>query len=77
MWAAVRNLSGNERPASGAAGGQVAVARVEFTIPYRPDVTTQWGVLYQGRHHNIVHVNDLMARKECLILTCDTGANNG
>lgn len=77
MWAAVRNLSGNEQPATGAAGGRVAVARTEFTIPYRADVSAEWGVLYQGRHFNIVHVNDLMARRECLILTCDTGMNDG
>lgn len=77
MWAAVRHLSGNERLASSAAGGQVAVARTEFTIPYRPGITAQWGVLYQGRHYNIAHVNDFMARREFLILTCDTGLNNG
>ncbi len=77
MWAAVRNLSGNETASTGVAGGRVAVARTEFTIPFRPDVSAEWGVLYQGRHYNIAHVNDLMARRECLILTCDTGMNDG
>lgn len=75
-WAAVRNLSGTERSATTGAGGEVAVARVEITIPWREDVTERWGVLYRGRHHNIKHVNDLMARRETLILTCETGLNN-
>ena len=76
MWAAVRHLSGNERRAT-SVGGEVAVARTEFTIPYREGVTARWGVLYLGRHYNIQHVNDFMARREYLILTCDTGLNDG
>lgn len=74
--AAVRNMSGNERQAS-SAGGQVAEARTEFIIRYRAGVTAQMRVLYQGAVYNIRHVNDFMARRESLILTCDTGVNNG
>ena len=76
MWGAVRHLSGTERRAT-SAGGEVAEARTEITIPYRAEVTAQWSVLYQGRHYNIRHVNDFMARREFLILTCDTGVNDG
>lgn len=74
--AAVRHLSGNERQAS-SAGGQVAEARTEFTIRWRGGVNAQMRVLYDGAIYNIRHVSDLMARRETLILTCDTGANNG
>lgn len=76
VWAAVRNLSGNERAAS-SAGGQVAEARTEITIRYRPGITAQARVLYQGAVYNIRHANNLMERNETLILTCDTGVNNG
>lgn len=76
VWAAVRNMSGNERAAS-SAGGQVAEARTEFTIRYRSGVTAQARVLYAGAVYNIRHVNNFMERGESLILTCDTGVNNG
>ncbi|SFU81694.1 phage head-tail adaptor, putative, SPP1 family [Paenacidovorax caeni] len=75
--AAVRNLSGNERRASSSAGGEVAQARAEFTLRWRPGITAQMRVLYGGAIYNIVHVNDFMARREFLILTCDTGLNDG
>ena len=74
--AAVRNLSGNERQAS-SAGGQVAQARTEFTIRYRAGVTAQMRVLYAGSVYNIQHVNDWMGKRESLVLTCDTGVNDG
>lgn len=76
VWAAVRHLSGNERQVS-SAGGQVAEARTEITIRYRAGITAQMRVLYRGAVYNIRHVNNLMARNETLILTCDTGANDG
>ena len=74
--AAVRNLSGNERRAT-SAGGQVAEARTEFTIRYRAGVTAEMRVLYQGAVYNIRHVNDWMGKRESLVLTCDTGVNDG
>lgn len=76
-WAAVRNFSGNERAASAQGGGQVAEARTEFTLRWRSGVTADMRVLYQGRTYNVRHVNDFMARRETLILTCDTGVNDG
>lgn len=74
--AAVRNLSGNERRAT-SVGGQVAEARTEFTIRYRSGVTADMRVLYQGAVYNIRHVNDWMGKRESLVLTCDTGMNDG
>lgn len=76
VWAAVRNLSGNERQVS-SAGGQVAEARTEITIRYRSGVTEQMRVLYGPKIYNIRHINDFMARHESLLLTCDTGVNDG
>ena len=76
VWAAVRHLSGNERQAS-SAGGQEAEARTEFTIRYRAGVTERMRVLYGTKIYNIRHLNDFMARRESLVLTCDTGVNNG
>lgn len=76
IWASVRHLSGNERRAS-KAGGEVAVAGTEFSIAFRPGITEQWGILYQGKHYNIKHANDLMGKRERLVLTCDTGVNDG
>jgi SPP1 family predicted phage head-tail adaptor len=74
--AAVRHMSGTERQAT-SVGGQVAEARTEFTLRYRPGVTAQMRVLYRGAVYNVRHVNDFMARREFLILTCDTGVNDG
>lgn len=76
MWGSVRHLSGNERRAS-KAGGEVAVSTTEISIPYREGVTEQWGVLHRGKHFNIKHVNDLLGKRERLVLTCDTGVNDG
>lgn len=77
VWASVRNFNGAERRATAAGGGEVAVARTEFTIRYRADVTPLWRVAYGGRYYNILHMNNFMERNESLILTCDTGANDG
>lgn len=76
MWAAARHLSGNERPAS-SAGGFVAVARTEFTVPFRESVTPQWSLIHRGEIYNIKHVNDFMGRREMLVLTCEAGGNDG
>ena len=65
------------RRAASSAGGQVAEARTEITIRYRPFISAQSRVLYRGAVYNIRHVNNLMARNETLILTCDTGVNDG
>ena len=74
--AAVRHLNGSEKPIS-SAGGQVAEARTEFTIRWRSGVNAQMRVLYDSKIYNIRHVNDFSAKRESLILTCDTGMNDG
>jgi SPP1 family predicted phage head-tail adaptor len=72
-----RDFSGSERPATGAAGGIVAVARTEFTIRWMPGIDATMRVLHEGECHNIQHVNNFAGRRESLILTCETGVNDG
>jgi len=74
--AAVRPLSGLEKSAT-ARGGEVAEARTEFEIRYRPGVTEQMRVVYDGKFYNIRHVKDVNEDHEMLILTCDSGASDG
>lgn len=75
VYAAVRNLSGNERRAT-SHGGEVAEARTEITIRYRTGVHAQMRCLHRGVSYNIRHINNFMAKNESLILTCDTGLQN-
>lgn len=72
-----RDYSGNEKPATGIAGGEVATARVEFTVHWRPDITSLMRVRHSTELCNIRHVNNFAGRRESLILTCDTGVNDG
>jgi len=75
VWAQVNNLSGNERKLTNS-GGQVAEARTEFTIRYA-NVTASHKIEYNGKTYNIKHVNDYKEEHRFMILTCDTGLNNG
>lgn len=72
-----RDHSGTEKPATSSAGGEVATARTEFTIRWMPGVDATMRVLHDGQIHNIRHVNNFAGRRESLILTCDTGVNDG
>ncbi len=71
-----RDLAGGERPATGSAGGQVAVSRTEFTIRWMPGINATMRVLHGGESHNIRHVNNFAGRRESLVLTCETGVND-
>lgn len=72
-----RDYGGSEKPASAAAGGQVALARTEFTLHWMPGVNATMRVLHDGAVHNIRHVNNFAGRRESLVLSCETGVNNG
>lgn len=77
IWAKVNNLSGNER-SSTSHGGQVPVARTVFTIRYRPGITeTGSRVLYKGQVFDIKHVNNFEEKNAWLVITCDTGRDDG
>lgn len=75
-YAQRRDLSGNERGAS-SAGGQVAVASVEFVLRERGDITPKMRVRHKGQVFNIEHVKPLADYRGWMVLTCDTGANDG
>lgn len=75
-FAAKNNLSGNERKAT-THGGQVAVSRTEFKLPYQPGITPAMRVVHNGQYFNIKHVNNVYEANEELILDCETGANLG
>jgi len=75
-FASKNNLSGSERSAT-AHGGQVAVARTVFEMYYQPDITESMRVVHNGKYYNIKHVNNVFEENKDLILTCETGANDG
>lgn len=72
-----RDFSGTEKPATALAGGEVATTRTEFTIRWMPGVNATMRVVHDGEFFNIRHVNNFAGRRESLILTCDTGVNDG
>lgn len=76
VWAKVANLSGNERRAT-THGGQLPEARTEFTIRYRAGITSKMRVSYGAKLYNIRHINDFAEEHCFLVLTCDTGLNDG
>ena len=71
-----RDFSGNERRAT-SQGGEVATARTEFTIRWMPDVKATMRLLHGDEVFNILHVNNFAGRRESLVLTCESGLNNG
>ncbi len=75
-YASKNNLSGSERSAT-AHGGEVAVARTLFEMSYQPSITESMRVLHDGKYYNIKHVNNVFEENKDLILTCETGANDG
>ncbi|MCB4811693.1 phage head closure protein [Methylovorus menthalis] len=76
IWAGVSNLSGNERRSTNS-GGEVAEARTEFRIRYRIGIDTTMRILYSGKVYNIRHIKDYEEEHNWLILTADTGVNDG
>lgn len=77
LAASRRDFSGGEKPATAQAGGEVATARVEFTIHWRPDVKADMRVRHGDELFNVRHVNNFGGRYRSLVLTCDTGVNDG
>lgn len=79
LWAQVRNLPA--KPQSEhmltAHGGQVSDPRTEFTVRYNAGITAKHRISYAGKKYNIRHVNDYNAGHHFMILTCDTGLNDG
>lgn len=76
VWAKIMNLSGNEKRLTNH-GGNNAEARTEFTVRYNAGITTNHRISYNGKLYNIKHVNDYNENHRFMILTCDTGLNDG
>lgn len=77
LWARRADYSGTERSATAAAGGEIAVARVEFHVRMRDDLDETMRVRHKGKTFNIQHVKPLVAQRGWMVLTCDTGVNDG
>lgn len=76
LWAQRRDMAGTERRAS-SAGGEVAIARTEFLIRERTGLDTTMRVRHRGQVFNIQHIKSLADYRGWMVLTCDTGANDG
>lgn len=76
VWAKRMDYSGAERKAS-SAGGEVAVSRVEFLIRLRDDLLETMRVRHKGKVFDIQHIKPLANARGWMVLTCDTGVNDG
>ncbi|RJF99018.1 phage head closure protein [Noviherbaspirillum saxi] len=76
VWAKVTPLSGNERRSTDH-GGEKSEARTEFIIRYRLGITEEMRIQYKGKNYNIKHVKDVNDEHDIMVLTCDTGMNDG
>lgn len=77
MWCQVRHHSGTERAATKAAGGKVAIQSTEFVSWWRPDITTQHRINLGGVHYDIKHINNVDEESQFMIVTAESGLNNG
>ena len=78
VWARVMSVSGNEISLTNK-GGQVSNARTEITIRYRTDLPAaeKMRVLYNSKIYNVNFIKDFEEQHVELILSCDTGRNDG
>jgi head-tail adaptor len=75
-WARVMHLSGNEKKLT-AYGGQAPEARTEFQIRDLPGLITLHRIVCDGKIYNIKHINPYNEEHHFMIITCDTGMNDG
>ena len=79
MSAAIKNWPprSQDENALTSIGGQAAVARTEFTTSYAARVTHTHRILFKGKIYNITHLNNYNQQNIDLVITCDTGRNDG
>ncbi len=76
IWSRVMHLSGNEKKST-AYGGQVAEARTEFQFRVVDGLTPKHRIVCNGKIYNIRHINPFNEENHFVIVTCDTGVNDG
>lgn len=76
LLAGVNYIAGTEQDAT-RHGGEVSVSKTIFTAHYVFGVTEEMRVLFNGKHYDIKHVNNFLEKNQYLILTCQSGVNNG
>jgi SPP1 family predicted phage head-tail adaptor len=76
VWSNVMHLSGNEKKLT-AYGGQVAEARTVFKIRHLTGLTTKHRIAHDGKKYNIRHINPYNEENNFMLVTCDTGLNDG
>lgn len=74
--AQVINQSGTEKQAT-SHGGTAAVATTLFRIRYEPGISELMRIIYDGKHYNIQHINNVGERDVVLAITASTGQNDG
>lgn len=72
-----RNLSGTEKRATSAGGGEYAEARVEWELRYLPGLNETMRILHDGKVFNIRAVLDIEERHRTMIVITDTGVSLG
>lgn len=78
VWANRNNLSGDIKPSTGNAGGDVREAKTIFTVRYQAALEDdQLRILHRGKIFQVRHCNNFMQGNEWLIFTCNTGVNDG
>ena len=80
MMAAIKNWPprvSQDENALTSVGGVVAAARTEFTTSYAARVNHTHRILFKGKIYNITHLNNFNQQNIDLVITCDTGHNDG
>ncbi len=74
VWADIEPLNGRELLAAAAVQAETTHT---VTMRYRPGITPQLRINYNGRLFNILNVLDDNERHRTLTLLCSEGLNNG
>lgn len=78
VWAGISNRAGSEKADTGVAGGLVSESNCTISIRYRAGITAENSRLVRGSTvYNIVHIDNVMDQDEYLVLSCQSGVNNG
>lgn len=74
LWASVEPTGGKEILAGEAMRG---VSVFTITTRYYPGITPKNRILFEGVPYDILNINDTDQRHRELVMTCQSGLNNG